>query len=99
MHDVEELIGLLRERDGQEFDGEVHLTSEEAERLTKALTVSPEKLSACAEALWGIESISADAWEELGPVEREPYEYRARAILVAAGLKMEGPRKRLGTSA
>jgi hypothetical protein len=34
---AEVLIALLRDRDGQEFDGEIHLASEEGLRLIEAL--------------------------------------------------------------
>lgn len=43
---VGELVGLLTERDGQEFDGEIHLSSEEGARFASTLTAQAAALVA-----------------------------------------------------
>jgi hypothetical protein len=49
--DVAGLVELLRERDGQEFDGEVHLTSDEARQIASAITALAERATAAEAAL------------------------------------------------
>lgn len=45
------LVALLAERDGSEFDGEIHLTSEEGERIAAALALIPTKPASDPDAL------------------------------------------------
>lgn len=84
MDDVGELIRLLRERDGQDFDGEVHLTSDEAKRLTKALTVSPVKLEAASVAAHTTDCGCSDN----GGRHMIYYRDIARAVATALGLRL-----------
>lgn len=88
MDDVEELIRLLRERDGQDFDGEVHLTSAEAERLTKALTVSPADLDKAARAICCPSGVCANQEKTFAVCQAHTYRGDARAAATAFGLRL-----------
>lgn len=51
MHELPEVVATLRERDGQEFDGEIHLSSAEGEMLITTISSLTQKLDRAREAL------------------------------------------------